>query len=878
MSRFSFPKQTDFSYSSPQEMNKDNKHKKIEGVLDYQSEIMDKYLSKDISHFHDIALDLPTGSGKTLVGLLIGEFLRRKHNYRVVYVCLNLQLVSQVAKEASEKYGIDVLTFTGPFKCYSENDLLEYSNSKKMAITTYKAVFNSYSQFKDPDILIFDDAHGASNLIMSNWSVSISRKNDSLFQSVVNCLSKVIPESAKNHLQSTSSNDSNWVDMVAWPALDQVKKNLVLELSSYFDNQEKDKHDSNYYSWRNIQDHLAACNIYLSEGQIVIAPLIPPTNMLDNFNKAKQRIYLTATPGKDGVLEKAFGVENIERISLPNKGLPSIGRRFFAFPDLWYPEENSDENFFCSILKKVARGVVLVKRDQDENSVASVIKKSLPEIKIFSGKTIQDEMSAFSSSEFGIAILANRYDGVDFPNDVSHLLLVKDLPVYQNLAERFFMSRLKAAPLYDDLVKNRIMQAVGRCTRSANDSAIVVIEGRDLQRVLTVKDKLKLFPPELRAELIIGNAVGEQSKGYQSFIENSELILHPEDDDWKSIDDAIIQQRSEFQKEEQNLPEKSSNLAQIAKLEVRFQRYMWSENYEQAEGVCQAIAEKVTDNLLQGVQYYWRYIFASVQLRKYSEGSIERRKPISDLQVLRREANNLTWFQALDGVTSTSIPEADTSQDDIAIMVDNIEKYILNNFDNGVSNSKRFKKIGQQFQNLEKGIKTAKGVGFEKAVERLGKVLGFESGNPNGEGQPDAWWKLNSDSIVVTEEKVYESNEHEISTHDVRESIAHPGWIKRFLDLPKHKIKIINVFISNSSKIDNAAKLEADGIYFLKRDDLVTFAVKALATVKEICISYNGEGDVKWHQSAIDKIMRSNFTPNEVKRLMTSNRLNNLKS
>ncbi|WP_035788505.1 hypothetical protein, partial [Clostridium autoethanogenum] len=91
-----------------------------------------------------------------------------------------------------------------------------------------------YSQFKDPDILIFDDAHGASNLIMSNWSVSISRKNDSLFQSVVNCLSKVIPESAKNHLQSTSSDDSNWVDMVAWPALDQVKKKFGIRVVKLF--------------------------------------------------------------------------------------------------------------------------------------------------------------------------------------------------------------------------------------------------------------------------------------------------------------------------------------------------------------------------------------------------------------------------------------------------------------------------------------------------------------------------------------------------------------------------------------------------------------------------------------------------------------------
>jgi hypothetical protein len=39
---------------------------------------------------------LPTGSGKTLVGLLIGEWLRRKNKERVVFLCPTRQLVNQV--------------------------------------------------------------------------------------------------------------------------------------------------------------------------------------------------------------------------------------------------------------------------------------------------------------------------------------------------------------------------------------------------------------------------------------------------------------------------------------------------------------------------------------------------------------------------------------------------------------------------------------------------------------------------------------------------------------------------------------------------------------------------------------------------------------
>ena len=47
------------------------------GPLDYQAVMLDKY----IENYDEktLALELPTGSGKTLVGLLIGEYLSLIH-------------------------------------------------------------------------------------------------------------------------------------------------------------------------------------------------------------------------------------------------------------------------------------------------------------------------------------------------------------------------------------------------------------------------------------------------------------------------------------------------------------------------------------------------------------------------------------------------------------------------------------------------------------------------------------------------------------------------------------------------------------------------------------------------------------------------------
>ena len=95
------------NFSSPQEMYDDYKNRSINGIQDYQSKMLDLYMKEGLDK-SDVAIELPTGTGKTLIGLLIGEYRRRKFHERVVYVCPTKQLVYQTATYAIEKYGIKV--------------------------------------------------------------------------------------------------------------------------------------------------------------------------------------------------------------------------------------------------------------------------------------------------------------------------------------------------------------------------------------------------------------------------------------------------------------------------------------------------------------------------------------------------------------------------------------------------------------------------------------------------------------------------------------------------------------------------------------------------------------------------------------------------
>ncbi len=127
---------------SPEKILLQLPRRKIPGVLLHQGQMMQAYVARAYAA-PDVALQLPTGSGKTLVGLLIAEWRRRKNRERVVYLCPTRQLVNQVVEQAEEQYGLSVLGFTGPKVGYSPEAKAGYQAGDRVAVTTYNSLFNS---------------------------------------------------------------------------------------------------------------------------------------------------------------------------------------------------------------------------------------------------------------------------------------------------------------------------------------------------------------------------------------------------------------------------------------------------------------------------------------------------------------------------------------------------------------------------------------------------------------------------------------------------------------------------------------------------------------------------------------------------------------
>jgi superfamily II DNA or RNA helicase len=97
----------------------------------HQGEITRAYAPALLDH-RDVALQLPTGAGKTLVGGLIAEWRRRKRGERVVLACPTRQLAAQTVTKL-DLYGIESILLIGKQRTWSQAARTRYSSAQAIA-------------------------------------------------------------------------------------------------------------------------------------------------------------------------------------------------------------------------------------------------------------------------------------------------------------------------------------------------------------------------------------------------------------------------------------------------------------------------------------------------------------------------------------------------------------------------------------------------------------------------------------------------------------------------------------------------------------------------------------------------------------------------
>ena len=833
------------SVSTPESMLHDIRTKKIEGPLARQADVWREYVDTALE-LPDVAIRLPTGSGKTLVGIVLGEWRRRKFDERIVYLCPTNQLVHQVVEQARNQYGIDVASFTGTKSEYALDEQNAYRRKEKIAVTSYSALFNTHPYFDNPDVVILDDAHSTENYIASMYSLVIDRRTyKGLYETIVSILEDNIPEvNLSKATEAVSMHSHSWMEKLPTASFMKVREVLTNILDAGTHNTQL------YFPWSLLRAHLQACHLYVSAGQILIRPLLPPIHTHAPFHNAKQRIYMSATLGNGGDLERITGRPKIHRLkpaSMTDE--QGIGRRLFVFPEVAL-DESGTEKLIESALQIFGRALFITPSDKDANERKEKLE-ALKTHRVFKATEIEVSKRDFTTRQNAAAVIANRYDGMDFPHDECRLLILEGLPKAANLQERFLLSKMGCSILLNDRIQTRIVQAVGRCTRANSDYAAVVVKGNEWLDYLLTHDNTQYLDPEIQAEIDFGERQSDTNAA--DIIENLK-IFKSQSADWVEANNEIVAFRSEKIKK---TPPEMSELEQAVVHELKYLHAMWRGDYTVAFDQCRNVLATIISPSLKGYRALWNYLAGAAISLAHQAGQTGEDGSKEFYAEAMKSTIAITWLVDLAKTSGANFVSMSTQDPNLPSMVEKIEARLL---DLGVKNNKKF---NTEYTNIVQCLASTEAKAFERGQVGLGHMLGFESDNSERRAAPDPWWLIDKQTCVVFEDHT-NATANILSVEKARQAFCHDNWIKENVSGLESGATIIKVIVTPVTKVAPGGKEHLRDVYHLTPDEFRTFASSALGAIREVRGSLLREGDLDWRARAMTLLEGRGLAPGAI--------------
>ena len=440
----------------------------------------------------DLILKISTGAGKTAAGLLYLQSFMEEKESPVVYLCPTIQLVEQVLEEAS-KLGISALPYPAD-ETYPPPD---GSAGKAIIVCTYAKLFNAKSTFDRSDValrpcaMVLDDAHAGVEEIRGKFTLTI------LDTGLVAELKSLFDSSCGSYKPGTWPNIMAGDPYLSLEVPYWLWKPLVPELQKKFANYAN--HDSFKFVWPFLRDTLRWCRCIVSGLGIEIIPDIIPVHKCEAYAKSSHRLFMSATLADDSVLVREIGcdIQAAQDPIIPKKDY-GLGERMVLAPSLIDKGLNRPYIMkLAAALAKRTNVVVLSPSEKAAREWESVGAKVVLREEVTNA--IRDLRNPKSGVRF--VAFAQRYDGVDLPDNACRVLIIDGLPFGESITDRYEVS-LAATPggMRNKLVY-RLEQGMGRAVRSHVDFAVILLVGADLANFIAKNEVLKNMNPDTQAQL-----------------------------------------------------------------------------------------------------------------------------------------------------------------------------------------------------------------------------------------------------------------------------------------------------------------------------------------------------------------------------------------
>ncbi|WP_404392280.1 DEAD/DEAH box helicase family protein [Pseudoalteromonas phenolica] len=703
----------------------------------------------------DVILKLPTGEGKTLIGLLILQSKINQGKGSCLYICPNKYLADQVRVQADE-FGIHHCEI-------SEVGLPEdFINGEKILITHAQTVFNGRStnfgigkESIEVENILLDDAHSCIETIKSASTFRIPRTSD-CYRELLQLFGDALKSQGAGTYADICNESKSAILAVPYWEWESKQDEVVQILSKY--NKKMDK--SVWFVWDLLKDSLKHCMAVFSGSGVEVSPRLLPMEMFGTFAKASHRVFMSATISNDSFFIRDLGLAK------------AVIEKPLTFDKKWSGEKML---LIPSLIDGSLTREALVNwigKWRNTNFGVVAITPSNWHKKIWEGlgakavdtKNLLEEVEKLKLGQFPTPIvMAAKYDGVDLPDNMCRILVIDSLPITETITEKYIEFCVPDSTFTQIKTAQTIEQGLGRAVRGEKDYCAVLLLGNDLVKQIRYKGSRPYLSLQTQKQIDIGLELAkyarEDKDDSQSYIDMLSSVISQglgRDESWKRF------YTDSMEAIDINDTRSTSTSDEMLIQERKAECYHSVGKHRDAADAIQSLLDNHSECLSREERGWYmqemsRYIYAHNRV----EGMA--------MQVNAHNTNK-RLFLPPEGYQFTKIAlKAHERIINIKRVIGEYESF-----------EDLLVYMDDVFSRLAFGVKSER---FESAIDDLGKLLGFNTERPdsNWKSGPDNLWAIKDGKYLFIECKSEVLlTRAEILKEETGQFNNNIAWFKRF--------------------------------------------------------------------------------------------------
>ena len=745
-------------------------------LRDVQSDVLKKWMIK--RNAKNCIIKMNTGSGKTVVSLLILQSLMNENGGHTIYVVPDNLLKEQVMVAAS-KIGI---------KITDDIQNRDFLSCKAILIININKLVNGLSAFGmrsgrqniQIENLVVDDVHSCISIIREQFSIKINSQHplySQLFNLFKESLTSYLHITEKNLEYMVTENSGENILVPFWIWNEKIEKAKEI-ISCWI----KEHDDNLKFNYPLLEDNFETCRCFLNENNIEILPFCIPIEKIQSLNNAQHRIFLSATLPDLTSFNSIFNIceQDIKNNTITPDKVYDIGERMIIFPQHIDPKI-SDNEVIDKIkeYRKEQQNVLIIVPSFSRADYWCAMLQGFPYQKLTTDN-IKDGIQKIKDKDFcGFTIIVNKYDGIDLPADMCRMIVIDKMPNISNGMDIFEQRVLPNSQRINTELIQKIEQGMGRGVRSTTDYCGIILMNNSLIETIYLGKAINYFSEATKIQIKVSEQLWDQIG--KSIDESFNLFnyLYNRDEQWKHISkESLISATYESE-------------IILNNLEITIRN---------------AYNEYCKGNIQKSIDYLQEYLNSiSNDENQDLVGYVKMLKaeymyfinPVRAQEILKSAySSNNKILKPANGVSYKKL-ERQKNQQVLSIM----------NETKDLTNNEILIKVNANLDRLQFSKDTH--VQFESEIDNLGKLLGFTTQMPEKEfndGGPDNLW-LGEDCFIIIECK-NETTTNKISKTDIEQLLSSIIWFKN--KYPTYHEAYTPLIIHNSTIADEKANISPE--------------------------------------------------------------------